>query len=400
MKRRKPIFHILFANEAEAEALVEFANDLAVGADGWAQLAPYGDYPGKATLVNDTQRRQFPAVQRLDKAAAELMVENFHRPLQKLKRFFTGCPIYVGHPDVATIAHKYPDREAKGMIVDLAAREDGLYCKPVFTNEGSQLVESRQLRAFSGVWTAVPVGQVTQDGRAAIYRPDILRSAGLTNQPNLPVQFLNEKQKETNEMNKKLIIPILALHGLTLAETASDEDFAAALNQVSDRAKNAVTLANEKQGVETRLQTATTQVSAKDTEIATLKSERDQARTLFSNERQTRITGILDTAITSGKITAAERPDWERRLKDEAQFANEAEAITKLTPKVKTIGVTDRTGERKVEIANASQRADTVRDLVNTEMQANGGDYDAAFSKVRKNNPALFEAMAQPKLTS
>jgi len=65
---------------------------------------------------------------------------------------------------------------------------------------------------------------------------------------------------------------------------------------------------------------------------------------------------------------------------------------------VKTVALTDRAGERKIEIANVSQRADTIRDLVGAEMLANGGDYDAAFAKIRRSSPALFDAMNQPKI--
>ena len=94
--------------------------------------------------------RIFEAIQRLDRAAAEGMVRRFKSPWNRVKRFITGCPIYAGHPDVPAFAEDYADKTPKGMIVDLAAREDGLYCKPVFTNEGSELVEAKTYRAFSG----------------------------------------------------------------------------------------------------------------------------------------------------------------------------------------------------------------------------------------------------------
>ena len=68
------------------------------------------------------------------------MVARFKSPWQRVKRYFTGCPIYAGHPDVPAFANDYPDKSPKGMIIDLQVRADGLYCKPVFTNEGSELV--------------------------------------------------------------------------------------------------------------------------------------------------------------------------------------------------------------------------------------------------------------------
>ena len=247
---------VLFANAAErpaAEATCRFTNEIALDANGWAHLAPFGDYPGQALRRGpDGQFEQFPALQRLDRAAAEGMVAKFKSLGQRLKRFLTGCPIYAGHPDVPAFANDYPDKEPKGMIVDLEVRDTGLYCKPVFTPAGSELVATKQLRAFSGYWSAVPVA-----GAPNIFRPDTLKSAGLTNHPNLPVQWMNEQPVGTastnsataspgatgsptathtatanptpTEMKKSLLIPLLARHGLPLAETDTDEEFAHAL---------------------------------------------------------------------------------------------------------------------------------------------------------------------------
>jgi hypothetical protein len=132
--------HAGFANSAlvtphSAFGMVSFINEIAIGGDGWAQLAPFGDYPGEA-LVTETGGRiaKFPAIQRLDRAAALGMVARFKSPWQRVKRYFTGCPIFAGHPDVPAFASDYPDKSPKGMIVDLQVRDDGLFCKPVFTN--------------------------------------------------------------------------------------------------------------------------------------------------------------------------------------------------------------------------------------------------------------------------
>ena len=49
----------------------------------------------------------------------------------------------------------------------------------------------------------------------------------------------------------------------------------------------------------------------------------------------------------AGKITAAEKPDWERRLK--ADFTNEKAALDKLTPKIKTASAINR-GDAKLKL--------------------------------------------------
>ena len=75
----------------------------------------------------------------------------------------------------------------------------------MFTNEGSELVETRKLRAFSAYWTAREIGEQTgPDGqRLKIFRPDTLKSAGLTNHPNLPVQLLRRATARTNAAPQK-----------------------------------------------------------------------------------------------------------------------------------------------------------------------------------------------------
>jgi len=369
---------------------------------GWAQLAPFGDYPGQALLQGaDGSVTKFAAIQRFDRAAAEAMVAKFKSPWQRLKRFFTGCNIYVGHPDVPAFANEYADKSAKGMIVDLQARADGLFCKPVFTNEGSELVETRKLRAFSAYWTAQEVGEQAGAGGETlkIYRPDTLKSAGLTNNPNLPVQLLNEKEggtegvatlatdsqrlltsSPTNEreektqpqqiVNKQILISFLATQGITLANEATDGEMAAALQTLGDR----VTVAE-------------TTVGARSLELESLGAE-------LANERRFHADALLAGALQSGCISAAQRPEWAARL--EADFANAAAELAQLAPALKTRGLTLKLGARKAEIANVSERRDALDTLVKAEMAANGGDYDRAFATVQKANPALFSAMKQP----
>jgi hypothetical protein len=364
-----------FANaDVHAEGIA-FVNEVAVGADGWAQLAPFGDYPGQAMLRQpDGAIKTFPAIQRLDRAAADLMVARFKSPWHRLKRYFTGCHIYAGHPDVPAFANDYPDKSPKGMIVDLEARADGLFCKPVFTTEGSELVESRRLRAFSAYWSAREIGgQPGPGGRfLKLYRPDFLKSAGLTNHPNLPVHLLNEAQpRTTSPVKKQILLDFLAAQGITLANEAPDDQITAALRQLGER------------------------VSAADSTLAARGLELESLRSELANERQAHIATVLDGAVAAGRITAVQRPDWAARLG--ADFANAAAALGRLAPALKTKALTLDFGGRKAEIANVGERRDALETLIRAEMAGNGGDYDRAFASVQKANPALFAAMKQPQ---
>lgn len=354
-----------FANSSsdDASAVAVFSNGVNVAEDGWAQLAPFGDYAGRAIVRRDDGAFQtFDAIQRLDREAAEGMVAKFKSPWNRLKRYFTGCTIYAGHPDVPALAAEYPDKSPKGMIVDLQVRDQGLFCKPVFTNEGSELVETRTLRAFSAYWSAKEIGAPSAPGALRLFRPDCLKSAGLTNHPNLPVHLLNESKTQNPDPNivkKQIVIDFLATQGITLANEAADEQIADALLQLGRRAA----------------------------EIETLRAD-------LVNERQFHRETLLDQAIAAGRITAAQRPDWAARL--ETDFANGAIALGQLLPVLKTKAVTAQLGARKAEMANPGERRDALETLLRAELAANGGDYNRAFATVQKANPALFQAMKQP----
>ena len=61
---------IHFANIA-AGADCLFLNESVVGDDGWAQLAPFGDHPGKAIVTGpDGTSTRVDAIQRIDRATA------------------------------------------------------------------------------------------------------------------------------------------------------------------------------------------------------------------------------------------------------------------------------------------------------------------------------------------
>ena len=404
---RSALLALQFANEtAKPEACVGFTNEVVIGEDGWAQIAPFGDFPSFAVVPQpDGSIKRLQAIQRIDKECATQMVNEFQGARKGLKKFFSGRPIYVGHPDVPGIGAKYPDKAPKGVIADLQVRADGLYGMPVFTNEGSDLVEKKKLRYFSGRLADCAEGDPVNG--TPVFRPNLFISVGLTNQPHLPVQMLNEADacaaalagdNQQTTMKKTLLEKIIGLCAkakIELANTADEAAVEAALDQLA-KIDPAATFANERTTLEGQLTAEKTKVTAKDTEIANLKTERDNFKTAFANERKAHSAVLIDAALKGGKITAAEKPDWERRLAVETSFANEAEALVKLDGKVKTSSITINRGERKIELANASERREMVTELVNEEMVTSKVNYDTAFAKVQKRFPQLFEAMKQP----
>ena len=438
MKITKPFF----SNANEAATFVGFCNEIQIGGDGWAMIAPFGDHPSPALIPDGKgSLKKVPAIQRIDKTGADAMVVAFHNDQKGFRKFIKGCNIYVGHPHVPGLGKFYPDKEAKGVFADLAVRADGLYGLPVFTNEGSDLVENadpgKRLKAFSGdLGESEDCGLV--NGKPC-YRPMRIYSAGLTNTPHLPVHFFNSddtlaepaeavpanvnKNTHTNTMKKKLIALLAALSlKPTFANAAepTDTEAEAALGEIETKV---ATFANERSAWET----ATTGIKKKllglaaavkiqfaneaeitdpaativqiEEKVKTLDTDLTNARASFANERADRIKDELALGISSGRITAAEQATWEGRLKVEAQFANERTALRALTPKIKTTSITlQRNGRsEQVDISEPKARAqfaNEVMDAVAQEMKLSRRTHHTAiYAEAQRRHPALFEGM-------
>lgn len=199
-------------------------------------------------------------------------------------------------------------------------------------------------------------------------------------------------------MNKKLIEKLMALCaklGIQFANAnADDAATEAALTEVETKV---AAFANEKQ-------TLTTKITGLETDKTNLTTERDAARAQFANERAARINDEIGLALSAGRITAAERPAWEGRLRVEANFANEVTAIRGLKPVMKTESITlKRNGrEETIDISDAKSRRQFINSAID-EVAAEKGlklpkDYDKAFNEVQRRHPALFANMQQPEL--
>lgn len=158
-------------------------NEFTLLQDDWLQLSPYGDFPHARGL------------QRVDRAAADGMVAQFHSFRGRLGRLFGGVPFYVGHPDLAG-AGEGIDRKAYGWIMELAARDDGFYGRVKWSEAGLDLLRNAHFKFLSPYWEAREIAH--EQGRR-IYRPAALISAGLTNQPNIPVRPLANETEEKQE---------------------------------------------------------------------------------------------------------------------------------------------------------------------------------------------------------
>lgn len=406
-----------------------FINEISIGDDGWAMICPFGDHPSEALLdVGNGKLKRQKAIQRITKASADTMVAQFHNSRKGIRKFLRGVNIYVGHPDVPGLEARYPDKQPKGVFADMQTRDDGIYGLPVFTNEGSEIVEQKKFRAFSGrLINAVPDGEV--NGVPA-YCPTEIASVGLTNHPHLPVHFFNADdtlaeapaeavtQNQKHTMKKKLIA-LCATLGIQFAnETADDAATEAALDQVHAKVaafaneqtkaaaetktirekllalcgKLGITFANE-----AAITDPAATIAQAEEKIGTLNTDLTNARTQFANERAARINDALAVALTSGRITAAEKPTWENRLKVEAQFVNELNALNALPTKVKTASVVTvqfRGKDTQVDLSDPGARRQFVNEVVRDIAKETGlhpvKHYALIANLAAQRHPALF----------
>jgi phage I-like protein len=138
----------------------------------WVQLSPYGDFPHAQGL------------QRVSFESARAMESRFKSLADRAARLFAGVPMFIGHPDVPQFATQFTDRKAYGWIMALEARPDGLYGKIKWSCAGVELLQNGHYKFLSPYWEAK---QIAEENGRAIYEPVALISAGLTNEPNLPV---------------------------------------------------------------------------------------------------------------------------------------------------------------------------------------------------------------------
>lgn len=365
-----------FANEAGA-IIAEFASGFAnekPNEEGWVELAPYGDWPNADGL------------QRFDKADAESMVNEFNT-LKNLPQRVLGLPWYIGHPDHPRFAEKYKDTRAYGRIKQLEAREKGLFANVKWSADGRALLESEAFHGHSVNWSVRKQG--------AVWHPFRLKSVGFTNDPQIPVApaMANENNQPDTTMPPWLKEMVVAM-GLAAADATDDgikSAVQAALKTAKDYPAEKTAMANEKAARETaeaKLAAATTDLTAKQTALAT-------AETNLANERAAHAKSLLDAAEQSGRVKPADRAKWVADFSNE--FSSTATRLAALQPEMKTRRTADVSGRGEPP---SKAKFSVVQDLVNERMRATGESYDAAFTFVRKNKTAAFDGMKEPGTSS
>lgn len=386
----------LAANEAanETRGMIGAVN-VAIAADGagntlgeeiaisdrFFQVSPFGEFPNVAGL------------QVFDRQAADDIVAAFNSVSERIGRNFKGLPIYLGHPDHAP--DEYPDKRRYGSIQALEVRDNGLFAKAKWNALGKEAVNEEHYVYQSPYWQ---MREIPRTGGQKAYRPALLESVGLTNNPNIPGLPVGANSKATdaentlNAMTKEALIKKFNLQPLEGATEVTDAQIEAAVD------KNLTDLANlgtERTALVTKLgvkpKDGTTVVTDGDIvdyvsglrgEVTTATAARDGA--------------VVEAAVNEGRITVAEKSGWLTRLG--VNFDAASAELKKLTAAVNTRRNDAHTADLgRRGNGEAASVSDQFTAAVNERMDKHKEDYTTAFTTCKKTHKGLYDQMHQPK---
>lgn len=332
--------------------------------DGWFKISPFGVFKGRIP-----GRPQY-----FGREQAQSVEEEFNSVAGRLGRLFRGIPIYRGHPDVDP--EIWPDDRRLGKITKIEVRDDGLWGYAEWNSLGRENKEEEYWIYPSPRWDA-PAGRPR-------FEPDRLISVGLTNTPRIkesepifnsddPENESDEEPTNTTDMDRTALCQKLGL-----PPESTDEEILAkitALMSAADEAEAKLAQSNSEKAAaedaveqEKRLkEEAENSLAAAQAEAITIRQAHDRL--------------LLDSAIKAGRITAAERANYEAALAGEQR----EQTINSLLsgPKVlntKRLDLGDRRDER--------QKTDGLREQVLNsiaEAKSKGRSHTEAWAEAKKN---------------
>lgn len=347
--------------------LFALANEKSENADRVIHV-PYGRWGYGTKRTGDGRLVYFE--QELDARGAAAIIAS----LAAMKgRGEKGIPVYWGHPDVPELAHKYPDKRAKGWIV--SGRDAGGALDLDVNWLGERPTEG--FGWFSPYWT----GEVEELGNgSALMTVNDIRSVALVNDPNINEFRLANELQDVDKPNTKKGNTIMDREKLILAlglpGTATDEEILGAIEKNRTDAEGAAAAEAKASAAESEKADAETRREAAEAETKAAADECAKVREELANERRARRALLLDQAIAEGRISVAGRAAWEKRLADD--FAAGSLALANERP-LKTEHVEVNPGR--------SGKLDYVA-LANEKMAKNPGmSYTTAFCAVMREHP-------------
>jgi hypothetical protein len=386
-----------FAQLMNAMALPEGA-----AAPEWISI-PYADVP----YDRDGTR----GVQRLDRAAAETLIQVCASDEAADPRRKAGIPVYVGHPDYvldskeAQAAWLQRQPEAVGWVKELRSGANSLDLRVAWTERGTKLVGGRAYKFFSPFFLCEKTG--TERGRT-VFTPRYVVSAGLTNTPNWPMPPMVNSANASGGAKENHMTLLQRLAALFVGQTVQTEDDAvgavtAAVNALAglratidtrwkadDAARAALPNAGDTSAlaagyiahIEAGAAAARADAAAQKARAATLNAALAAARK-ESAER------AVNAAVARGAIlqehAASRVQDLVNAGDAGAAKAKEIDALPKLMKTESAAGDIAARGK-----ASADKR-EQILGLVNAAMPQFGNDYDKAFAHITRTKPELFK---------
>ena len=392
-------------------------------------------------------------MQVFDQSSAEAIIANF----KSLGARSKGIPFYEGHPDVNP--ERWPDKSAKGWIKEMTLSDSGLRLKVAWNSAGQDLVAHEKYAYFSPTWGCLPVSNRSGQFRpirlrsvGLVNEPNIVVMP-LTNEtqpkghtmPPWLLELLGLAPDATEEAaqtalatrlkaaadaalaNETALGACSALGLILLNEAPADgdaaqdrADFIAWMHELLgtdpatgvDGLKTALQDKVEKAGHVERVKKARgivdlaqrnhmdayrqleSAMSNEKAERTTAETELANARTALAAERQARAGLVVANLIGAGKLRKADADAKLTELANAGDGFDTLAATLSNAASVLPVGgsLTTHLSHRKA----ASEQSAQVLDLVNERMAKNHEDYRTAFNQVKKENPALFDAMKQP----
>ncbi len=350
------------------------------------RLAAYGEYP-----VEDVNGKSI--IQVVDRKAAETMAANYGSVVGKLANFFRGIPMFEGHADDAAWLAKNPGHRASAVarIKAIEPADDGIYVTAALNSDGVDLLggDAPKYTGQSPFWRLSEIS-----GRPGCFRPILLWSVALTNNPNImtntialnslqgvaddpsPIADPGEPETKDNETMKLTPEALTALGFAPDADPSTEEISAAIVKMLSDKAT-----------AEADKATAVGETAAVNSRLSLVEIE-------LNLVRGTAVDTVITEAINSGRITDADKPAWTAALN--SSFATEAAKLKTLMPVLNTENRIKDIGRRDLTVTDAANAATTIRDGVTAFALEKGIDitsaagWTKAFDACRAAKPELF----------
>ncbi|WP_319519643.1 phage protease [uncultured Martelella sp.] len=310
-------------------ATYSIALNAAGGVPEWLQLLPATEFSGVDGRGPYAAPDLHALVATFNAAGRKLAIDENHS---------TDLAGKAGHP-----------APARGWIVELQARDDGLYGRVEWTASGRALMEDKAYGFISPVFLHT---------RTKPYRIGSVERVALTNDPNLTfLKSLNAK--EDSEMLEEL------RKALGLSETATETDALEAVKAAHTasgkyealvkRVGKIAEAEGDEETVVTALQSRLEATGDEDdlrkqvsSLSATVTDLNGQLTTLKSGHAKERAETVIDTAITEGKLIPALRDHYIARHQKDAESV---ETELKLMPSIHAGGL----GKRKPPEAGSTE---------------------------------------------